>query len=89
VDLWLVETVGVLVTAIGIGLAIAVYRGGVPAELAVVAVGSGACLAIIDSVYVARGRISAVNLLDVAIEVCLIAAWAVCWRIQASRRAAR
>jgi hypothetical protein len=86
-DIWLVETVGVLVSAIGAGLGLAAYRSRVPLEIALIAIGSGLGLAIIDSVYVARERISRIYLLDVAIEACLIGAWLVCWRMQARRRA--
>jgi hypothetical protein len=80
-DIWLVETVGILVTAIGAGLGIAAVRGRVNAEVITVAVASALGLAIIDSIYVARGRIHAIYLLDVAVEVLLIAGWAYCvWR---------
>lgn len=81
VDIWLVETVGVLVTAIGGGLGMAAVRGRVSSEVITIAVTSALGLAIIDSIYVARGRIGSIYLLDVAVEVVLIAGWAIClWR---------
>jgi hypothetical protein len=88
-DIWLVETVGVLVTAIGAGLGLAAYRGRVSGEIVLIAVGSGLGLAIIDAIYVALERIALIYLLDVAIEACLITAWAFCWRIQTRRQASR
>ncbi|MEX2138130.1 MAG: hypothetical protein WD894_02630 [Pirellulales bacterium] len=80
-DIWLVETVGVLVAAIGAGLGLSAVRGRVTAEVIIVALASTLGLAIIDSIYVARGRIHAIYLLDVAVEAVLIAGWAYCmWR---------
>lgn len=81
--------VGVLVSAIGAGLGLAAYRRRVTAELAVVAITSALALAIIDTVYVARGRIEPVYLLDVVIEGLIIAAWTVGWRVQVKRQALR
>jgi hypothetical protein len=80
VDRWLVRTVGALVTAVGVGLTLAGARRRVTPELAVVAAGSAAGLTVIDLVYVSRGRISRVYLLDAVAEVGLVAAWAVAWR---------
>lgn len=74
-DLWLVHTVGALVTTIGGVLANAGRRGRVTDDLRLLAVGSAAALTAIEVVYVARGRISPVYLLDAAAEVGLIAAW--------------
>jgi hypothetical protein len=80
-DIWLVETVGVLVAAIGGGLGLSAVRGRVTAEIIIIAVASGLGLAIIDSIYVARDRIRAIYLLDVAVEALLISGWAYCvWR---------
>jgi hypothetical protein len=45
-------------------------------EVPVLAIGSAAGLAAIDTVYAGRGRISKVYLLDALAEVGLIAAWA-------------
>jgi hypothetical protein len=76
VDFWLAQTVGVLVTAVGAGLVHARVRGRQPpAELRTVAVGTAAGLAAVDVVFVAKGRISRVYLLDAALELLLIAGW--------------
>jgi hypothetical protein len=77
VDIWLVETVGVLVAAIGASLGLAAARGKVSAEIATAAMASAAGLATIDLIYVVRGRISPVYLLDVVAEGILIAAWVI------------
>jgi hypothetical protein len=76
VDFWLVETVGVTVTSIGLGLAQSVRSGRpVPRELRSVAIAAAAGLAVLDTIYVARRRISPVYLLDAASEAALILGW--------------
>jgi hypothetical protein len=71
---WLVETVGVLVAAVGTGLLGAAVRDRVTPELEIIATGCAAGLAGIDVVYVARRRIAPTYLIDAAIEIALIAA---------------
>src|SRR5215212_9273581 len=78
-DRWLVKTAGVLITAIGAGLTLAGRRKSVTPELRLLAVGSALGLTGIDVVYVARGRIAKVYLLDALAELALVAAWAVAW----------
>jgi hypothetical protein len=75
-DRWLVKTAGVLITAIGAALTLAGWRKSVTPELRLLAVGSALGLTGIDVVYVARGRIAKVYLLDALAEVGLVAAWA-------------
>ncbi len=79
-DLWLVKTVGVLVTVIATVLGLAGIRRSVNRELALLGVGSAAGLTAIDVIYVARRRISPVYLLDVVPELALILGWAVSCR---------
>ena len=75
-DFWLAQTVGLMVAAIGVGLAQAVSRRqGVPVELRTVAATSAAGLALIDLCFVARGRISKIYLADAAAEVALVGGW--------------
>jgi hypothetical protein len=76
VDRWLVKTVGALVAVIGCALALASRRRQLAPELALVAAGSAAALATIDTVYVAKRRISPVYLLDAVAEIALLAGWA-------------
>jgi hypothetical protein len=78
-DLWLVKTVGVLVTAIGAVLGVAGLRRQAALEIALLAVSSAAGLAGIDIVYVARRRISPIYLLDALGQLVLAAWWAVAW----------
>ena len=73
---WLVETVGVLVTAVGAGLMGAASRDRVTPELLTIATGCAAGLAAIDVVYVARRRIAPAYLADAAIQAALVAAQA-------------
>ena len=79
VDRWLVKTVGALVTVIGAALALASRRKQLAPELVVVAAGSAAALAAIDTVYVAKRRISPVYLLDAVTEIAIVAGWARLW----------
>jgi hypothetical protein len=74
-DFWLVQTVGVCVGAVGVGLAQAARRGSVSPELRTVAVLTSASLAAVDVVFVARRRISPVYLADAAVEAALVAGW--------------
>jgi hypothetical protein len=73
-DHWLVKTVGVLVTAVGMTLLRAGHRGRVHPDVALLAGLSAAALATIDVLYVAQRRISPVYLLDAVPEV-LLAIW--------------
>jgi hypothetical protein len=75
-DVWLVKTVGVLITVVGAVIAMAARRDRVNKEIAALAVGSAAALTGIDVVYVAKGRISPIYLLDAVGELGLIGLWA-------------
>jgi hypothetical protein len=70
---WLVQTVGVLVTAVGGGLLAAAARDRVTPELAGIASGCAVGLAAIDVVHVARGRIKPTYLLDAGAQAALLA----------------
>ncbi len=75
-DFWLAQTVGATVVAIGVGLAhAATGRRPVARELRTVAIGSAVGLALVDLVFVARGRIAPVYLVDAAAETALLVAW--------------
>lgn len=82
VDDWLVETVGVLVATIGAVLGVAGYRRTIVPEVPLLAGGSALSLAGIDVIYVAKGRISRLYLLDAVAEIALAAIWtSLFWRI--------
>lgn len=76
-ELWLVRTVGVLVTVIGATLLVAARQRRLDAPIALLAIGSALGLAAIDLVYVLAGRIPTVYLLDAAAEIVLAGLWAV------------
>jgi hypothetical protein len=76
-DDWLVRTVGVLVTVIGLVLMLAWRRRRVVPEVGVLAAGSALGLAGIDLVYALGGVISPVYLLDALVELVLAGLWAV------------
>ena len=87
-DIWLVKTVGVLVIAIGAALGMAGVRRNASAEIPVLGAGSAAALGAIDVVYVARGRISPIYLLDAVAEAGIIGMWALGWKSRESRTTA-
>jgi hypothetical protein len=76
-DLWLVRTVGVLVTCIGIDIGLAAIRSAVDANVITLAITSAIGLTAIDVIYVARGTIWKVYLVDAAAEILLVTAWIV------------
>jgi hypothetical protein len=75
-DLWLVKTVGVLVSVIGGTLISGGARGRGSPELRVLGAGSAAGLGAIDTVYAAKGRIAPIYLLDAVVEGALVVLWA-------------
>jgi hypothetical protein len=87
VDRWLVKTVGVLVAVIGVMLLRLSRRAQIEPvlraapEVPLVAIGSAAGLMVIDVVYVAKGRIAPIYLLDALLEAALIGGWTLAlWR---------
>jgi hypothetical protein len=76
-DLWLVRTVGVLVTIIGVVLISAARHRRVAGEVRLLAVGSALGLAAIDIIYVSLKTISPVYLGDAAAELGLVALWGI------------
>lgn len=74
-DLWLVQTVGVLIGVVGLVLLFAVWSGRITPEVAVLAAGAAVGLASIDVVFVTRGVIDRIYLADAVAEVLLALAW--------------
>jgi hypothetical protein len=74
-DLWLVRTVGILVTVIGATLLAGARRGRAREELALLAISSAAGLAAIDILYSTLGVISKIYLADAVLELALVGAW--------------
>src|SRR5687768_17898387 len=77
-DVWLVKTVGALVTVIGVAIvAGGVRRSGATPELLVVAIGSAFVLMMVDVVYLLRRVIAPIYLADAVAEALLLGGWAV------------
>ena len=74
-DIWLVKTVGVLVTVIGATLLLAA-RHHIGRTTVFLAVGSALGLAGIDLAYALGRTISPIYLLDAAAELALVGLWA-------------
>jgi hypothetical protein len=71
-DKWLVKTVGLLVTCVGLEL-LRGARQGRPSAL--LGASAAATLGAVDVVYVGKKRISKMYLLDAAVELALVGAW--------------
>lgn len=76
-DLWLVKTVGILITVIGVVMLVAGLRGNITPEMILLAAGSSAALAAVDIYYVFRRVIARIYLADAAAEIVLIILWIV------------
>jgi len=77
-DLWLVQTVGALLAAIGFVLWRAGQRNRVAAEVAMLGAGIAGVLATCDIVFVTGHVIGPIYLLDAAAELLIVGAWAAC-----------
>lgn len=75
-DHWLVMTVGVLVTSIALALLSAAWLRRISPEVVILAVTSALGLTAIDVIYVARQVILPVYLVDAAVEIFFLTAWA-------------
>jgi hypothetical protein len=73
---WLVETVGVVVTAVGASLGVAAARREGTPQAAVLGIGAAAGLGAVDVVYFKRGRLRWTYLIDAAAEAAIIGGWA-------------
>lgn len=74
-DLWLVQTVGVLIAVIGGVLLVAAWRRSATAEVVLLALGSAAALGAVDVVFVVRQVIAPIYLLDAVAEALLVLMW--------------
>jgi hypothetical protein len=84
-DLWLVRTVGVLITVISVVLISGGKQRKVNDEIPLLAVGSALGLTAIDVVYVSKRRISPIYLLDAIAELILATGVILAWLPQRSR----
>jgi hypothetical protein len=73
---WLVQTVGVVVTAIGAGLVSAAARDRITPEITMIAAGAAAGLGAIDVAYAARRRIAPSYFVDAVAQAATLAALA-------------
>lgn len=78
-DLWLVKTVGLLVTVVGFVILLAGIHGSVTFEIFILAVGSASALAAVDVNYSLNRTISRIYLLDAVAEFALILLWIRAW----------
>ena len=76
-DHWLLMTVSLLIVSISVTLLLAAFRRTRSVEIALLALVSACSLTAIDVIYVTRGVILPIYLLDAALEVPLILGWCV------------
>ena len=74
-DTWLVKTVCLLLITVGSVIGRAGAKDRITPEIAALGIGSAASLATIDVVYVSKGRIRWVYLLDALGNLLLIGGW--------------
>ena len=79
VDLWLVETVAVLVLGIGLALLVAAARDRIGPDLLVMVLVVSIGLASIDTIYPMRDRIWNIYLLDAIAQLGFILLWSIGW----------
>jgi hypothetical protein len=84
-DPWLLQTVGLLMTVIGITLGIAAARREKSWSVCWLALGSIAALVFCDILFVSQGKVSPMHLVDAVIEGGLGALWLLHWQMPASR----
>lgn len=75
IDIWLVKTVGALITGVGAALATAAWNHRINIEIVVLAIGSAASLGVVDVVYARKRIIAPIYLLDAVAEAVLVVAW--------------
>ncbi len=81
-DLWLVKTIGVLVSIVGAVLVFSGLRNRVPTEARLMAAGTALGLGGSDVVYSVNGTVSKVYLLDAISEALLVCLWLLGWMIE-------
>lgn len=84
-DLWLVKTVAGLLCVAGLVLLLAGLRRRVTIDIRILGMGFATVLALVDLVFVVEGRIRPVFLLDGAVELALLLAWAIARRAPVPR----
>jgi hypothetical protein len=75
-DFWLVETLGLLIAAVGSALLMASTRRRKSPEVVALGVGSAAALGGAGAVFALRGRISKIYLAEAGLEALIVVAWA-------------
>ena len=78
-DRWLVKSMGALITAVGGALAVGAKAPALRRETALLGAAAAATLAACDVVFVAKGRIPKVYLLDAVLESAFVASWITLW----------
>jgi hypothetical protein len=75
-DHWLVYTVALLIIAVALALLVAAWQREGTASIATLAISAAIGLTTIDIVYVSRGVILPIYLLDAVAELALLSTWA-------------
>ncbi len=74
-DLWLVYTIGLLLVVIGCAIMLSAYRKKIPHEIAFLAISTAIVLIGIEVVFIFKGVISAIYLLDTVVQGLLVLGW--------------
>jgi len=76
-DLWLVKTVGIILSVTGVVLILAWFNAEINTSIIILAIGSALSLALVEFIYVAKRVISPIYLGDAGVELILIGWWVV------------
>lgn len=76
-DVWLVQTVGVLIIVIALTILLGAWQGKVEKLAVFIAVGSALALTMVDIVFVLKRQISKIYLVDAAVELALLGGWCI------------
>lgn len=79
-DLWLVKTVGSLITVIAIVILTASFKKNISSEIMLLGIGSALTLAFIDVYYALNDTVSKAYLWDALAESIIIIFWVIAWR---------
>jgi hypothetical protein len=74
-DFWLVQTVGVVLVAVGAAQWLAANRKPVSPEIKLLSIGTAVGLSAIDITYGLKRRISRVYLFEAVVELAIVAGW--------------
>ncbi|WP_293901012.1 hypothetical protein [Sporocytophaga sp.] len=82
-DIWLVRTVGILITSISLGLQASAIMKKAEVPIMIIAFGSALGLLFVDVIYVSKNVIAETYLADAFVEMLFLISWLIIfWRLR-------